>query len=68
MVKYGHLGGSGLGTGIALPPTHPATHLIPYPGYTPPRSARWVPVLSVQSAELKVAVGLKSVAQLSLSV
>ena len=33
MLNMGPGSGLGLGTGIALPPTH---HL-PYPGYTPPR-------------------------------
>ena len=35
MTKYGHMRVLELGTGIALPGTHPASRR-PYPGYTPP--------------------------------
>ena len=56
------LGGYLLGTGIAPLPTHPGPH---YPGYTPPYlpTREW---LGLPAAEYKVAVGLKSVGQLTL--
>ena len=58
----GRLGG--WGTGIALPATHPVSHTpgtpLPHPGTS--TSARR------QSRRAKVAVGLKSVDQLTLSV
>ena len=66
-VKYRVLGWYGLGTGIALPTTHPAPTLIPHPRYTPA-----MPVVYVSgTARLYIwdnqAVGLISVDQLSLS-
>ena len=62
MTEYGVLGGSGLGTGIALPGTHPA----PYPGYTPLLPARLDHAAVPHRARHKVVVGLRSVAQLTL--
>ena len=56
---------------LALPGTHPATHRPHYPGYTPPLPRR-VPRVrctwDCSARGLNSAVGLKSVAQLTLSV
>ena len=55
----------GLGTGIAPPSTHPATHPShPTPG-TPPLTVTAVHVLGMLSALTNMVVGLKSVAQLT---
>ena len=62
MTKYGVLKGLGLGTGIALPRTHPVP---PTPG-TPPLPAPAATVAYSVYSGLLMAVGLISVAQLSL--
>ena len=57
------LGGYWWGTGIALPGTLP----VPHPGYTPPLPT-WLPVRRAgPDMQPDSAVGLKSVAQLTLS-
>ena len=53
--------------GIALPSTHPGTHPVPHPGYTSDSTARPAGPVPVVSGRSNYAVGLKSVAQLSLS-
>ena len=63
-VKYGSLGWSGVGTGIA--PSQP-TPVYPHPGYTPPPH-RTVTGLLGLAVPVQCAVGLISVDQLSLSV
>ena len=52
----------GLGTGIALPPTHRP----PHPGYTPPASRCYVCCSAGHAGQVKVVVGLRSVDQLTL--
>ena len=48
--------------------SHPATHPSPhYPGYTPPGTMLHATATGTAAAQPKEAVGLKSVAQLSLS-
>ena len=64
MVKYGPGRMAGLGTGIALPPAHPATP----PRVHPPPTPYMPYVARAGSREVKHAVGLKSVDQLSLYV
>ena len=51
-----------MGTGIALLPTHPATH----PGYTPPRTMLHATATGTAAAGVNMVVGLISVAQLPL--
>ena len=67
MMKYGYREGPRVVPGIA-PSRDPP---IPYPGYTPPRPHRHTSllhrVLTAASARLNIAVGLRSVDQLSLS-
>ena len=67
MTKYGYMGPWWLGTGIALPATHPVPHPSPYPGYTPPTRHRTGTGEQRVSDQRYMAVGLKSVAQLTLS-
>ena len=68
MTKYGYWDGWVLGTGIALPATHPATHRPHHPGYTPPDTGRTPGPTSVLYPEYNSVVGLISVGQLSLGV
>ena len=63
MTNIGYWDGLGLGTGIAHPGT---TQPYPTPG-TPPLTVTAVHVPGMQSPRLNMVVGLKSVAQLSLS-
>ena len=63
MTKYGSWDGWVVGTGIA--PSRP-TPVLHHPGYTPSHARGGYPVTAVMPAELNSAVGLISVAQLSL--
>ena len=68
MTEYGQSEGLRVGTGIAPLPTPPRTH---YPGYTPALPAcrfRTVLLPHSHARGVKLVVGLKSVAQLSLSI
>ena len=59
----------GLGTGIALPGTHPARTTPgtpPHPGYTPAPTVTAVHGPGMQSRGSNMVVGLKSVEQLTL--
>ena len=63
----------GLGTGIAPPSTHPytlpGTHPVPHPGYTPASTAgppHRLQCGTVRGTQSNMAVGLRSVHQLSL--
>ena len=67
MTKYGSLGGYLVVHGIALPGTHPGP---PHPGYTPPLpppSLHLPATPAVRTDAKQQAVGLRSVAQLTLS-
>ena len=65
-VKYGSLGGSWVGTGIALQPTLPATHRPHHPGYTPPPPCMASRRVAAPWHQSYMAVGLISVGQLTL--
>ena len=66
VVYIGTLGQCWVGTGIALPGTHPVPTRPHHPGYTLPTGPGMLRAVQWQSQRAKVAVGLKSVAQLSL--
>ena len=61
MLNMGPGGSWRVGTGIALPGTHP----YPHPGYTPPLPALASRRVAAPRYQTNSAVGLKSVAQLT---
>ena len=66
MTKYGSWDGPRVGTGIALPATHPGTHQSHTPG-TPPRTRYTQHVNAGYVTCWDMVVGLRSVDQLTLS-